>query len=176
MDFEVKYFATDDEIKQMIALDDDSYSDGEDCGVLEKCLQWQKICPELYTFIKNKNEVVGYINFIPVTEDAYERFKSGKLKDYEMQNDDFRPFKVGKNYCLFMSIVVKENYRDKQATKTLLNAFYDRIEMLKNKNIFIDKVIADCVSNDGEKFISSRFGGNFICETETGSKIYEFHI
>jgi len=70
-----------EDIKQMINLDSLVF-DEKDRGVLERCLMWQKICPELYTVLKDEDEIVGYINFLPITKSCFEEFKKGQTKDY----------------------------------------------------------------------------------------------
>ena len=80
MEYTIENNPTLNDIRQMIEIDKQVY-DENDCGNLEKCLEWKKICPELYTAIKYENQVVGYINFVPITKECYEKFKLGKIKD-----------------------------------------------------------------------------------------------
>lgn len=175
-EYNIEYYPNEEDIKQMIQLDNEVYNKSEDCGILEKCLQWKKICPEIYTVIKDSDKVVGYINFVSITKKCYEDFRHGKIKDYQLDLKDIVNFSKGDNYCLFMSVVVKNEYQDKYATKVLLDAFYKRINDFHIRGIKTNNIIADCVSKDGEKFITKRFNASCVGVTETNSKLYEFSL
>jgi len=75
-----------------------------------------------------------------------------------------------------MSIVIREESRDTDVIDILLKALKNKISKFEEKNVVIQKVIVDCVTPDGEKLIKERFKPKFLCQTETGSKIYEFSV
>ena len=174
--FEIVYNPNENDIKQMVELDADSYEESLDRGVLEKCLEWKKICPNLYTAIKFDKKIIGYINFIAITEECYNKTKSGNFKDYELSVGDLLPFKEGKNYCLFMSIVIEEKFRDSQVVVKLLNAFFEKINKMKQNGVVLNNILCDCVSKDGENFVKRSFNANFVCNTKNGTKIFEFKL
>lgn len=174
--YEIVYYPTIEDVKQMIDLDGDSYKDDKDCGVLSKCMKWLQICPDIYTIVKIKGQVVGYINFVPITLDCYNKFKTGSFKDYMLETFDILPFKKGDNFCLFMSIVTKEKFRNSNIIIKLIDAFKKRIFTLKEHGCVIKSVVADCVSPIAERFVLNKFNARYISNTESGSKIYEFKI
>jgi len=172
MEYEVYYNIKKEEVIDLIKLDYDNYF-GSDVGDLESCIKWLEICPEVYTIVKKDKEIIGYINFLPITKDCYEKIKQGNKKDYEISLDDVLDFRIGDNYCLFMSIVLKKIYRKSMCLFFLLNGFKDKLYNLYKKGICIKGVIADCITHDGEK-LAKYYNGKFICRTKTGSKIFEF--
>ena len=173
--FEIVYCPTKNDIKEMIQLDCEAYNE-LDCGILDKCLKWKEKCPEIYTAIKYDRKIIGYINFVPITKECYSKIKSGNLKDYELIDGDLLNFKEGLNYCLFMSIVIDEKFRNTEVIIMLMNAFFKKINFMKQKNIIINNVICDCVSKDGEKLVKENFNAKFICNSKNGTKIYEFQL
>ena len=172
--FEIVYHPSESDIREMIKLDCESFS-GLDVGEFDKCLKWQQACPEIYTAIKFGGRVIGYTNFVGITKECYEKIRAGKLKDYELNDGDIIPFRVGENYCLFMSIVVEKKFRYTDAVVELSNAFFERINKMKQKNIRLNNILCDCVSEDGEKLVK-RFGAKFVSDSKDGTKIYEFGL
>lgn len=173
--FEIIYHPTENEIKEMIQLDQKTYSE-LDCGNLQKCLRWKEKCPEIYTAIKYNNKIIGYINFAPIKKACYNKIKSGNLKDYELEESDLLNFKEGLNYCLFMSIVIDKKFRNADVFIRLMNAFFEKINCKKQKNAIFDNVLCDCVSKEGEKLVEKNFNAKFICDSKNGTKIYEFKL
>ena len=160
----------DDEIiKKMIEIDAMVFKE-EDRGTLEGCKKWVKCNPNIYTVLMYDDEVIGYINFMPITTDAYIKIYNGQLKDYELQPKDIiNFFENGTFNCLFTSIVIKPEHQNTNAVRELWNGFLDNI---KQKKLKIDKVIIDCVSEDGEKFVKRNFKAKYITNSYQG-KIYE---
>ena len=78
-------------------------------------------------------------------------------------------FENGTFNCLFTSIVIKPEYQDTNMVRELWNGF---LENIKQKKLKIDKVIIDCVSEDGEKFVKRNFNAKYITNSCEG-KIYE---
>ena len=174
MKFEIVNEATESDIIEMIALDSDCYF-GDDVGVFQNCNDWVKKCPSIYTILKHDNKVIGYINFMPVTKTCYDQIRSGQKKDYEVNSSEVLNFKKGDNYCFFMSIVIDKNFKSTRALGYLIDGFKNKIEKLSNKGVKITKIIADCITTEGESF-AKHYNANFICKTKTGSKIYEIII
>jgi hypothetical protein len=162
------------ELKESILLDKDTYED-KDAGILELCLSWYQKNPLVYTVIKCNDEVIGYINFLPLKKSCYMLYKSGKIHDWQIKPKDIDNYIPNNAYnCLLTSIVLKEEYRDGQTVKLLWNGFLEKLQNFKKQNINIDYVLADCVSDDGEKFVK-KLGFYFVCEHE-GGKIFEGKI
>ncbi len=159
-------------INKMIELDEMVFKE-EDRGTLEGCKKWLKCNPDIYTVLMYDNEVIGYINFMPITNDAYSKIYNGQLKDYELQPTDIIKFSNKKpSNCLFTSIVINPEYQDTNAVGELCNGF---LENLKHRNFKINKVIFDCVSESGENFVTRNFKAKYITNSNQG-KIYEGSI
>ena len=159
-------------IKEMIELDKLVFK-GDDMGAFDKCKEWVKRNPDIYTVLMADNKVIGYINFMPITDTAYNKVKQGKRKDYELGKDDIIAYSSNKPLkCLFTSIVIHPDHQKGLALTRLWKGF---INKLKSLNLTIVSVIMDCVSYLGEKCAKNYLGARFITNSNNG-KIYEGNI
>lgn len=67
--FKIMNKVNDDLIKKMIELDKLVFK-GDDIGAFDKCKEWVGINPDIYTVLMADNKVIGYINFMPITDKA----------------------------------------------------------------------------------------------------------
>lgn len=159
-------------IKEMIEIDK-LFFKGDDIGTFDKCKEWVGINPDIYTVLMADNKVIGYINFMPITDTAYNKVKQGKRKDYELGKDDIIAYSSNKPLkCLFTSIVIHPDHQKGLALTRLWKGF---INKLKSLNLTIVSVIMDCVSYLGEKCAKNYLGARFITNSNNG-KIYEGNI
>lgn len=170
--FSIETRVNDTLIKEMIELDKLVFK-GDDIGAFDKCKEWVKRNPDIYTVLMQDDKVIGYINFMPITDESYNKIKEGKLKDYELNNDDIISFSNCKPLkCLFTSIVI---HPDHQKGLELVRLWKGFINKLKSLNLTIVSVIMDCVTEMGEKCAKSYLGAIFITNSHNG-KIYEGNI
>jgi len=170
--YKVKHKVNDEIIKQMILLDEQSFF-GEDIGIVQKCKEWVKANPNIYTVLMCNNKVVGYINFMPITKDCYQEIKQGKKRDFEIVGQDIVSFEKQKEvYCLFTSIVMDKKHQNGIALRTLWIEF---IKKIKSFNVSICGVVMDCITQIGEKSAVNYLGAKYVCPSQTG-KIYEGNL
>ena len=163
---------TDKMMKQALCLDDETYNE-EDTGTFNLCKEWYRKNKDIYTILLHNKEVVGYINFMPLTDDCYGKFRQGKFKDVNIRKDDIASFsKKEPNKCLLLSINIKKEFRDSEAILVMWEGFINKLKKLKKKGILVSSVIFDCVSPDGVKYAVKHFDGKYICDSH-GGKVYE---
>lgn len=173
-EFKIGFCMSDGDIKEGIKMDYDSFVNDFDMGIFSVCKEWQNKNSEIYITIKDGETLVGYICFMPLKKSTYEKYRKGLLHDSQISGDDIVPYKSQHKYnCLFCSIVIKKDYQNGIAIIMLLDALKQKILDLKSRNIDIERVLADCVTEDGIKLFS-RLGFNYICSHE-GGKIYELN-
>jgi len=170
--FTIQYTASEEDINKLLIMDSEVF-DQKDNVNIDLLKDWLKVNNEIYTILKFNNQPVGYINFTAITEECYDKFKIGENKDYMLTVKDIAPFKKGKNFCLFTSIVIKKEFRDGKALKILWNGFRKKIKQLEKHGKFVEKVIVDCVSIDGIKFTLNNLYGKYVCNSSDWGKIYE---
>ena len=71
----------DDYLEQMLKLDESNYSE-DDKGTYSMCMDWYSVNNDIYIILLYDNKVVGYINFIALTKEAYQ---NSKLHKYEIR-------------------------------------------------------------------------------------------
>ena len=170
--FSIETRVNDTLIKEMIELDKLVFK-GDDIGAFDKCKEWVKRNPDIYTVLMADNKVIGYINFMPITDTAYNKVKQGKRKDYELGKDDIIAYSSNKPLkCLFTSIVIHPDHQKGLELARLWKGF---INKLKSLNLTIVSVIMDCVTEMGEKCAKNYLGARFITNSNNG-KIYEGNI
>lgn len=159
-------------IKEMIELDK-LFFKGDDIAEFNRCKEWINKNSDIYTVLMQDDEVIGYINFMPVTDETYQAIKQGKLKDYELNASHIVKFiKDVPLKCLLASIVVREEHQD---TETVIELWNGLLKKLQSLNVTISSVVADCVSADGEKFAKQRLNAKFITNSN-GGKVFEGDI
>ncbi|HHU60204.1 TPA: hypothetical protein GXZ34_04735 [bacterium] len=170
--FRVENSLKDDYLEQMLKLDESNYSE-DDKGTYSMCMDWYSVNNDIYIILLYDNKVVGYINFIALTKEAYQKFKTAQIRDTDLTSKDILPFVADKeNYCLFMSIVIHPNFRNGDAVKILTKAWQYKLQQLEKKGVKIKSILADCVSEDGERYIK-RLGFESVIATSHDSIIYE---
>ncbi len=178
-DWKIQHKVDDETLKQLIMLDKDAYA-AKDIGSFSLCKKWRQVNSEIYTVLKFRNTVVGYINFVPLKDAVFKKFKKGLMKDYELTENDILPFTKGQSLnCLLMSIVIKKEFRDSKAIIYLTQGFTQFLEKLKSEGVHIKNIVQDCVSIDGIKFVINFFGADFVCESHRNrgfGKIYEINF
>ncbi|MBE5735086.1 MAG: hypothetical protein E7361_01395 [Clostridiales bacterium] len=173
--YEIRYDVTEDYINQMIELDKQSYS-GDNIGERSRIQSWLNSNKDIYTMLLCDGKVVGYINFMPITKECFDRYYSGKISDCEITGEDVCPFIVDKdNYCLFTSIVVSKSHRFTRSAMLLWQGFCNKINKLQNNGIHISRVIMDCVTDIGEKCAIKYLNAQYVTKSPNG-KIYEGQV
>lgn len=140
----------------------------------ERCVAYHNKNPLIYIMaVDSSRNVVGYTNFSPVTESIYESMKSGKSVDTAITADDIMEFKPGKEYSIyFSSICVHPKYRGLGIAKMLLFSLQKQLDELSGSGIVIKRIVADAVTESGEKLLLS-MGFKNVCISEHNSQIME---
>lgn len=150
--FIIKKFVGEQELLDMLELDKKCYAT-QDQGVYEICKEWLSANSDIYTCVYDGSTLCGYLAFMPITRECYEKHLKGQIKDYQITGRDVLPFTEGQeHYCLLVSLVVDEEYRDGNALVSLLHSFYRRLKDYEKRNIKIKTIIADCVNPRAEEF------------------------
>lgn len=150
--------------------------DNSDQFTIEKCMNWFEINNTIYTMIKDvqTNKVVAYINAAPITDECYEDIREGKYADAEINDEHIVSYDLPGLYNLyFASVVVDQSYQNIGILKYIYDTFVEKMIKLLERDIVIERVIADAISSKGRKFCEL-FGMKKIKnETNHNSTIYE---
>ncbi len=165
-------------IEQALSLDKLAYDDTYHLS-LATCLSYFDKNNQIYIMAldKNKNNVLGYINFSPVTEEMYQTIKSGNVIDTAIKESDIVRYVNGVDCWGYMSsIVVHPDHRNRGIAKQMLRLLQKQICALAlNNNIFFKSIIADAVSNLGE-YILTEIGYKKVKTSNHDTKIMELNL
>jgi hypothetical protein len=167
----------EDRIKQAVEIDENTYST-EFKGVLELCISWFKKNQDIYTFVidKQTDQVVGYLNAMPLDENTINKIESGTSKDNAIKPENIFAYDRPGFYKLYLcSIAVDPEYHGTIVFKLLFDALFGNLLALAVKEIMITDMIADAVTNEGAK-ICEFIGMKKINSTKHGTSIYKTTI
>lgn len=160
------------DIEDAIFLDNLSYID---CfrGKFEDCINWYKVNPDIYIMIKILNQIIAYINIMPLNEECYNKIKDGNFIDVNIKPNMIMKYEKNNTYNIYLSsIVIHPDYRNGFIFKILFDSMFKKfIEMSKN-NIFIKRILSDVVTIKGEK-IAKFLGMHKVNKSLHNSSIYE---
>lgn len=144
-------------IEQALLLDRISYDDEYQLQT-DTCVGYYQKNPDIYfmAVVPARDQVVGYINFSPVTEAMYQRIRSGAVIDTVITADDVVTYRDGVPCWGYLSsIAVHPDYRDQGLAARLLyqlEAFIARLA--SERDIYFHAIVADAVSAGGRHLLS----------------------
>lgn len=80
-------------------------------------MTWAEVNPDIYIFLKDRSSgrMLGYLNAMPVTDDAFMQICGGKLKDNQIKSSAVRSYKVRGTIKLYlMSVTIEPGARRMQ--------------------------------------------------------------
>lgn len=111
-----------------------------------------------YILIKDKNEIIGYVNILNINLDVYNKMmESDKIYD-SFKSEDIVSFNLKKDYYLSInSIVLKNEYQNKDSIEKITKAINKFIKYRINKGFKIIKINCFAV-NSFESEILEKLG------------------
>lgn len=123
-------------------------------------LSWVGIEPDIYTFLRDRRDrsTIGYINAMPLTEEAFHGVCSGALVDNQITQDHLVAYDSKREHYLYlMSMAIKPAYRVSdlglisRAFETLLNGLIDKLISYAQEQIRIKEIVAVGWTPEGKK-------------------------
>lgn len=168
---------TKENIAEALELDKLVYQD-EFIVDIERCFAWFEANNQIYIMIYDETakKIVSYINLSPVTEEYYNKIRSGQFIDTLLPSDAIVAYDFPDLYFLyFSSIVIHPDYQNTGIFKLLFDSIVKKIIELGENDIFFKKMVADAVTERGEKFCKL-FGMKKLKNSEHASSIYEVNL
>ncbi len=162
-------------IKELIDLDKAVYDQGYYSNK-KTYLEFNKKCPLMYHYIKYKKEdkVIGYLSMYPIKNNVYKALISGKCKDTVINKDDLEnPTEEGFYSLYFASIVIHPDHQNTGLVYDLIKAKILAFAKLAKKGIYFNRIIADVISDDGEKIVK-QFNLKCYKKSNHNSKIFRW--
>ena len=166
---------TDKDIYQALMLDRLVYDEIYFIGY-EQCLRWNKANNRIYTMIKDTDtgKIATYVNISPVTEEFYDKIRGGYFIDATLPASAVVSYDIPGLYDLyFSSVVIHPDYRNTGLFRPLLEAITDKFVKLANEGIYVRRMVADAVSDNGIRFCKM-FGMSEVKSSAHNSKYMKF--
>ena len=168
---------TFEDIKEAVNLDNVVFEGMEHVDP-EECWKWFKFNPDIYLFVEEtaSHKIVAYTNTSPITEECYERIKSGTFLTTNITGDMILSFDMPYPYSLyFFSIAISPEFQNSELLFMLINALIEKFLSFAERDVFIKRMIADAVTPNGRKFCEL-FGMRPITTSTHDSKLYEIKM
>lgn len=176
-------------------LDDTNVIDKEAYGALKNYREaeiprglstsWIRVNPDIYTFLidRSSGKPAGYLNAMPVEQDAYERIKRGEVLDNGVQASDVSVFERGQSCRIYiMSLAVGEQYRRwgdgilQEAYVQLVTGFIDKLSYYwRAQGVRVTHLLATAWTPEGEK-MCRLLGMSKVSTDKFGDPTYELDL
>ena len=165
---------TSKDIREAVELDMLVYDDVYHVDTTQ-CEAWFSVNPDIYVMAKDNStdRVIAYVNISPVTDECYERIKNGDFIDTGITADMILNYDMPFPYSVyFSSIVIHPEYQNTNVFTKLLNAVIKKFVYLGEHEVYIKRMLADAVTDNGEKFCKL-FGMKKLKGSNHQSSLYE---
>lgn len=166
-------------------MDRDSFKETDDIDYLvlredliasiDTALEWYEYNNYTYIAIRDTstNKIAGYFTLLPVTEDTYNKILSGDFMDKDFTKDAILQYETPGIYSIYVaSVAIHPNYQNSNAFLELYNAAIDMfLELAQERDIYIDKLIAEASTKQGEKLCKLLKMIKY-CSTTTNTDVY----
>jgi hypothetical protein len=140
----------------------------------ENAMEWYLKNRDIFVFLFEGKTLIGYICILPISDNLYDEIRSGSvIQDVLIPKEEVLEYKKGTTYNLYIfSVVLDPAYHGSDAVRYLIKGMADNLNGLEMKGISFNRVLADAVSEKGEKLVSS-LGLRKIHSSNHNSGIYE---
>ncbi len=152
-----------------------SYFPDDNITPAKEVFKWYKKNQLTCIGLRNsRNEIIACVNALPLKKEVFNRIYKDEINEAEVVDSQIEEYENNKEYCLYLSsIVIDKRYRNKYKVITkLLKGCLDTLDLLLERNIKIEKVMADASTIHGEKISGNLLKMDYIRDTSHKSKIY----
>ena len=171
----VKYnYLTRKTVDQIYKMDFDNFGE-ENTWNREYQLEVYKRNKDSLYAIKYKNDFVGYINYLNVPEDEYQRLTRVRKMPNSFNLESIIPFKQGrKSYVIIETINVKKEYDKEQTVELITKKLIRFINAKYRQRIYVHGILGFAL-NDLEENIYKSMGFTKLKDLEDNIKLYELN-
>lgn len=152
-----------------------SYFLNENISSAEEVLKWYERNSLTCIGVRNsKNEIIASVNILPLKNEVFKDIYENKMNEADVTYEQIEVYENNKSYLLYLSsISIDENYRNNyKVITTLLRGCINLLNILIERDIKIEKVMADASTIHGEKICKKLLKMEYIRDTSHNSKIY----
>ena len=152
-----------------------SYFPNENITPAEKVLNWYKKNNLTCIGLRNSNnEIVAFVNILTLNKKVFYEIYEDKINEADVVYNQIEEYEDNKSYNIYLSsISIDKRYRNNyRVITTLLKGCINILNLLFERNIKIEKVMADASTIHGEKICKKLLKMDYIRNTSHESKIY----
>ena len=152
-----------------------SYFPDENISPAEEVLKWYKKNNLTCIGVRNsENKIISSVNILPLKRNVFNDIYENKMNEADVVSEQIEKYENNKNYFLYLSSISIDNkYRNNyKVITTLLRGCINLFNILMERNIKIEKVMADASTIHGEKICKKLLKMDYIIDTEHKYKIY----
>lgn len=122
----------------------------------------------------NNNEIIASVNILPLKEEVFYAIYENKMNEADVVYNQIEEYEDNKTYCIYLSsISIDKRYRNNyRVIINLIKGVINMFDILFERNIKIEKVMADASTIHGEKVCKKLLKMDYIRDTSHASKIY----
>lgn len=166
--FDLKDFEMMENIEQ-------SYFPNENITPAEEVLNWYKKNDLTCIGLRNSNnEIIASVNILPLNKEVFYDIYEDEMNEADVVYSQIEEYEDNKSYYIYLSsISIDKRYRNNYRVITnLLKGCINILDLLFERNIKIEKIMADASTIHGEKRCKKLLKMDYIRDTKHESKIY----
>lgn len=152
-----------------------SYFPNENITPAEEVLNWYKKNNLTCIGLRNSNnEIIAFVNILPLNKEVFYDIYEDKINEADVVYNQIEEYEDNKSYYIYLSsISIDKRYRNNYIVIiNLLKGCINILNLLFERNIKIEKVMADASTIHGEKICKKLLKMDYIRNTSHESKIY----
>jgi len=166
------YYLTKSISANIIRLDKDNYSD-QYLWDIDRQKSIFKINPDSIVLIRDKKRTVGYINYITITEEYYEKIRRAQTFYKEVDEKGITTMRRRRrNYMLLESVCINKSY-ESQKMANFINRHFRNFLRNKRRLGYNFYGIASVAVSDFEKLFLETAGFSNVKSYRDGEALYE---
>lgn len=117
--------------------------DGRTFGDQRLYQRWFERNPSIYSFLLADEQAVGYVNAMPLVDEAFEELLAGRLDDGQITPAMIRTYhEPGAYRVYFCSLAIMPAYRTTAAPWWLYSAMQHKLDRLRQRGVHVSEVAA----------------------------------
>lgn len=160
---------------KMIEDIEHSYFENDCISPAEECLKWYGKNNLTCVGVRNSNnKIIASVSILPLKSNVFNDIYENKMNEADVTSEQIETYENNKSYLLYLSsISIDEKYRNNyRVIMTLLKGCINLFNLLEERDIKIEKVMADASTIHGEKICKKILKMDYIIDTSHNSKIY----
>lgn len=173
-ELKIEYIFNLEDFKAMENIEH-SYFPNDNITPAEEVLNWYKKNNLTCIGLRNdNNEIIANVNILPLKKEVFYDIYENKMNEADVLYNQIEEYENNKTYFIYLSsISIDKRYRNNYKVITnLLKGCINILNLLLERNIKIEKVMADASTIHGEKICKKLLKMDYIRDTNHESKIY----